>query len=430
MWPFNRKEARQWQPEPFVPPFPGMGGPGTATITSALQVSAVWACVRLVADTVSMMELHAYTMRQGVRVPIPDPPLLLNPSADATTPEWIYMIVASLMLRGNAFGRVVRRDSQQYPMQIELANPDRVWVKQTPGSASLTYTINGVEVPDSNDVMHIRNYRMPGSSMGLSPVQYAASVINREASIQRFALGYFDDAPNPKSSLTSDQPIDDTQARILKERIKARVDGRDILVLGGGAKFQALSVSPNESQFLETQKLGVAEIARIYGVPPEMIAAEAGNSMTYANIQSKGIDFLTYSIQPWLSKLESAISQLLPGGKHVRFDPSVLLRTDLLTQLTATAIGIASKQMVPDEARAMRDQPPLTDEQKALLSIVPMDVGPTGKPKLLPPSPGTPPAEPPFSAPPQPATNSAALEGLITAALSRDMSVTTRGASQ
>jgi HK97 family phage portal protein len=140
-------------------------------------------------------------------------------------------------------------------------------------------------------------------------------------------------------------------------------------------------VSPEESQFLATQKLGVAEIARIYGVPPEMIAAEAGNAMTYANVEQRGIDFLTYSIQPWLTRIESAISALLPGGKHVRFDPSVLLRTDLETQMKATAIGIASKQLMPDEARAMRDQPPLTTEQKAFLELVPLTVSPTGLPK-------------------------------------------------
>jgi len=348
-----------------------------------------------------MMDLNAFTMKNGVRVPMPNPPLLVSPSSDATLPEWIYMIVASLMLRGNAYGRVVRRDSQQYPMQIELASPDQVQVRKSPGSAALTYTINGVVVPDSNDVMHIRAYRMPGSSMGLSPIQYAASVINRELAIQIFAGGYFSDAPHPQAILTSEQSINDEQARTIKERLMAKVAGREPLVLGAGLKYTTLSVSPEESQFLATQKLGTAEVARIFGVPPEMIAAEAGNSMTYANIQSKGIDFLTYSIQPWLSKLESAISQLMPGGKHVRFDPTVLLRTDLMTQLTATAIGIASKQMTPDEARAMADLPPLTDAQKNLLALVPMDVGPTGKPKLLPPSPGAPAPQPPFSAPPK-----------------------------
>jgi len=64
-------------------------------------------------------------------------------------------------------------------------------------------------------------------------------------------------------------------------------------------------------------------------VPPEMIAAEAGNSMTYANIESKGIDFLTYSIQPWLTRIEASIAPLMPGKRHARFDPSVLTRTDL-----------------------------------------------------------------------------------------------------
>lgn len=367
-----------------MPPFPGVGFGGAVTMDNALRVSAVWACVRLVADTVSMMPLHAFTMKAGVRVPIPDPPLLVNPSADATTPEWVYMIVASLMLRGNAYGRIVRRDAQQYPVQIELASPDQVRVRKPDGAAQLVYTINGVEVPDPNDVMHVRAYRMPGSSMGLSPIQYAATVINREQAIQQFSLGYFNDAPHPQAVITSESPINDEQARTIKERILSRIIGREPLVLGAGATYQTLSVSPEESQFLATQKLGVAEIARIFGVPPEMIAAEAGNSMTYANIQSKGIDFLTYSIQPWLSKIEAAISQLMPGGKHVRFDPSVLLRTDLMTQLTATAIGIASKQMTPDEARAMADMPPLTDQQKALLALVPMDVGPTGKPKLIP----------------------------------------------
>lgn len=390
-----KREVRQWAPEPFVPPFPGVNpfGNGAPSIDSALQVSAVWACVRLIADTVSMMELHAFTMKQGVRVPIPDPPLLVNPSADATTPEWVYMIVASLCLDGNAYGRVVRRDSLMYPMQIELLNPALVKVRADPKTGLPVYSLKAVEIPTA-DIMHIRAYRLPGSSMGLSPIRYAALGINRDQAIQQFSLGYFNDAPHPQAVITTDQPIDDTQARTIKDRILARVIGREPLILGAGAKYETLSVSPEESQFLETQKLGVAEIARIFGVPPEMIAAEAGNSMTYANIQSKGIDFLTYSIQPWLSKIESALSTLMPGGKHVRFDTSVLLRTDLQTQMTATAIGIASKQMTPDEARMMRDQAPLTDDQKALLALVPMDVGPTGKPKLLPTPPAAPPTDP------------------------------------
>jgi HK97 family phage portal protein len=225
---------------------------------------------------------------------------------------------------------------------------------------------------------------MAGSPWGLSPVKYAALAINREAAIQQFAYGYFNDAPHPTSVLTSDQPVNQEQARTLKERLMATVIGREPLILGAGLQFKPLSVSPEESQFLATQRLGVAEICRIYGVPPEMVAAEAGNSMTYANVEQRGIDFLTYSIQPWLSRLETAISSLLPGGKHVRFDPNVLLRTDFHTRVNATAIAIASHQLLPDEARAMNDLPPFTDEEKALADLVPMTVSPSGRPLSLP----------------------------------------------
>jgi HK97 family phage portal protein len=143
-------------------------------------------------------------------------------------------------------------------------------------------------------------------------------------------------------------------------------------------------VSPEESQFLATQKQGLNDIARIFGVPPQKIASEVGGSMTYQTVEMAGIDFLTYSIQWWLSLLEAALYPLQPGQKHFRFDSSVLLRTDYETTMKATTIGIASKQMTPDEARAKRDEPPLTDEQKAILALVPMEASATGLPKLLP----------------------------------------------
>jgi HK97 family phage portal protein len=409
-----KRERRQWAPEPWVPPFPGvtMGGV-TPSAASALQSSAVWACVRLVASTVSMMPLHAFTIgKDGVRSPIPDPPFLLNPAASASMTDWVYMLVSSLMLRGNAYGRVVRRDAELYPMQIELLSPDDMRVTIDPDSNALVYTNKGVEVP-REDVFHVRAFRLPGLAVGLSPIQYAAVAINRDAAIQAFSLGYFQDAPHPPSVLTSDQSVNEEQARTILERFLSKKDKREPLILGAGLKYVPLSVSPEESQFLQTQKLGVAEIARIFGVPPEMIAAEAGNSMTYANVEQRGIDFLTYSIQWWLTILESAVSPLLPGRKHVRFDPSVLMRTDYHTRTTATSMAIASHQLLPDEARAMNDLPPFTAEQKKEADLVPMTVSPSGRPLALPGSapagisavePSTTPAKPALTITPRSAT--------------------------
>jgi HK97 family phage portal protein len=298
--------------------------------------------------------------------------------------DWVYMVMVSLLLRGNAYGRMLSRDAHGYPTQVELINPDCVRVERDRDSGAVQYKVNGVSVP-AQDIFHARAYRMPGLDVGLAPITNAALTINRDRAIQQFALGYFQDAPHPAQVLTSDQPINSEQARTIKERLIAAVTGREPLVLGAGLKLATLSVSPEESQFLATQKYGAAEICRFFGVPPQKIAAaDVGSSMTYSNVESAGIDLLVYTIQWWLTNLENSLFPLMPGQKHVRFDPSVLLRTDFETQMKASAIGIASKQLTPDEARAMRDQPPLTDEQKALLALVPLDVGPTGSPKPLP----------------------------------------------
>jgi phage portal protein BeeE len=303
-----------------------------------------------------MMPVHAFTLDGPTRKPIPDPPLLVNPSADAGMCDWLYMLVVSLMLRGNAYGRIVRRDSMGYAMQIEWAHPDNVSV-HSDNSGNLVYTVNGKEMP-KEDIAHVRAYRMPGSALGLSI---------------------------------------------------ASIQGREPSVLTGGMKYEQIQVSPNESQFLETQKYNVAQISRIFGVPPEMIAAEAGNSMTYANVEQRSLDFLTYSVQPWLTRLEGFLATQLPGKKHVRFDTSVLLRTDLETRLKATAIGIASHQLLPDEARAMGDLPPFTDAEKAEADLIPMTVTPSGLPKALPTSApaGEPSSAAPIGATPTPAARAA-----------------------
>lgn len=380
-----RREHRQFEPEPPVSPFPGTdryGRGGAPGVDRAMQVSAVWACVRLLADSVSMMPLHGYTMRGNIRVPTDDPPLIVRPSADATTAEWVYMTMVSLLLRGNCYGRIVRRDSSGFPMQVELVDPDQVGYRSDPDSGAPIYTFGGKSVNDA-DVMHLRAFRAPGRRLGMSPIQYAATQINTDAAVSKFGLDYFEQGAHPSSILSTPAVLTQTQSQTIKDKFKAAVRDREPAVLTGDLKYEQIQVKPNESQFLETKKYGVAEIARIFGVPPEMIAAEAGNSMTYANVEQRALDFLTYSVQPWLTRLESAYAQMLPGRRHVRFDTSVLTRTDFLTTMQATAIGIASKQTTPDEGRALRDEAPLTAEQKDELDLVPLEITAQGKPRVV-----------------------------------------------
>lgn len=398
-----KREARQAFPEPLISPFSGgsmYGGAlgGAPTVDSALQVSAVWACVRLLADAISGMELKPYTLNGDVRVPIGQKPAILRqPSADGTAPDWVYQLVVSLMLRGNSFGHIVARDAMGYPTQIEWWHPDKV-DPQINDRGLLEFVVNG-KTYARDEVFHVRAYPMPGMRLGLSPISYAASQISTERYIQDFAQGFFRDGAHPSAILESDDDMNQEQARVAKERFMAAIKGREPGLLSGGLKYIPIQVSPEESQFLATQKYGVASIARIFGVPPEMIAGEAGNSMTYANVEQRSIDFLTYSVQPWLARLEAALATLLPGKQHVKFDTTTLLRTDLKTRIEAGAIGIASRQLLPDEARAWGDLPPLTDAEKKFLGLVPMTVSPTGRPTLLP---GASPAGKDASEQPQP----------------------------
>ncbi len=397
-------ERRQAFPEPIIAPFPGASGNwqsgfgGGPTIDSALQVGAVWACVRLLCDTVSMMPVNAFTMVGTVRKPLATvPALLLKPHVDATMPDWVYMLLTSLLLRGNAYGRIVQRDSTGYPVQIELLDPDKV-ISRVGADGRLIYRVGNDDLA-KDQVLHVRGYRLPGFHLGMSPIKYAARTIQTEHAVQEFAYGFFADGAHPSSILYSDEEFNPEQAREIKTRFMAAVQGREPSVLTGGLKYQQIQVSPEESQFLATKKYTVPEVARLFGVPPEMIAGEAGNSMSYSNREQRSLDYLTYAVQPWLTRIETALSELLPGSKHVRFDTSVLLRTDIETMYKATSIGIASHQLLVDEARAMFDRAPMTAAEKVESDLVPMTVSPTGRPLSLP---GTAPAGEGEAPPPEP----------------------------
>lgn len=390
---FRRAESRSWTPEPAVPPFPGttVGGTAQASMETTLRSAAAWACVQLIADTISMMPLHVCTRDQvGIYEPLRagDPTWLASPDGVNTLPDWVYMMVVALLLRGNSPGEIVGRDGLMRANNIVWHNPDQVQFVPDPKTGRVGFKERGGREIKPQNAFVPMGYRFPGAPIGLSAIRFQAMGISTDAAVTRFALGYFEEALAPSAVLTSDQAIGQDDARTIKERIREHTGSREPLVLGGGLKLTPIAISPNESQFLETQKWSTATIARIFRVPPEMIGAEAGNSMTYSNVEQRAIDFLTYTIQPWLTRIESAMSALLPRGQFFRFDTSVLLRSDLETTLRATAIGIASKQMTPDEARAMRDQAPLSEAQKTLLDLIPLTVAPTGRPSAL--SPGKP----------------------------------------
>lgn len=382
-------EWRQWAPEPPVPPFPGanvFGQPSLAAAPDlALQVPTVWACVKLLADTVSSMQLETFRKTDSVPRRITDPQIVLTPDAGETQSEWLHMLMVSLLLRGNAYCLIVSRDGMGRPTQLMILNPDMVRVTVDKETGRVTYKLGAAQIDRSRDIWHVRGLTLPGGKVGLSPIGYAAATVGVDLAARKFAGDFYNGGGLPKGKLKSDQAINQQQAVTLKERLAAATLNREPVALGDGVDYELLPIKAEESQFIATQQFNIAQIARFFSVPAEMVGGSAGNSLTYSTVELNSLNFLTYGVQFWLKRIEDSFFGLLPEPQYVRFNASMLLRTDAKTQAQIDAISVAAKIRAPSEIRTARDLPPLTDGEKEELSLVPLTVTPsTGAPKALP----------------------------------------------
>jgi HK97 family phage portal protein len=205
---------------------------------------------------------------------------------------------------------------------------------------------------------------LPGRVLGLSPIGAFSMTIEAGIYAQRFGRDFLADDGIPKAVLETDQTVDEPKAKIIKERFMLASRGRSPVVLGAGTKYKPITVTPEESQILQSIKANATIIASIYGVRPERIGGESGNSMTYANVENQAIADL-HDLQPYLTKLEGPFSSLLPRPQYVRFNLDSLLRADTKTRYETHAIALDKKFKTVDEVRKLEDMPPLTDEQKA-----------------------------------------------------------------
>jgi HK97 family phage portal protein len=246
------------------------------------------------------------------------------------------------------------------PAQVDLVHPDRVAVV-TNGDGTQTIRIGG-EPYDRAVLFHVKAYPFPGSMLGLSPIAYAREAIGLGLGAERYGAKFFGDSAIPSGVLTSDHRLSQEQAREIKERWKFKHQGRrEIAVLGDGAKFQPISIAPEEAQFVETQKFNVATICRFYGVPPEMVGGETAGHMAYSSPEMRSTDLLTFVLRPWLYRVERAVSRLLPRTQAAKFNAGGFVRATLLDRYQAHKVGIEAGFLTVNEARELEDRPPLPE---------------------------------------------------------------------
>ena len=132
-------------------------------------------------------------------------------------------------------------------------------------------------------------------------------------------------------------------------------------MLGDGARFQAITIAPDEAQFIETQRFNVSTICRFYGIPPEMMGGETAGHEAYTSPEMRGVDFLTFTLRPWLLRVERAISGLLPRTQAAKFNAGGFVRATLRDRYEAHKVGIEAGFLTVNEARELEDRPPLPE---------------------------------------------------------------------
>ena len=350
----------------------GGGGNVPVTIGSAQRVSAVWACQRILSEAIATLPLDTFIRSEGVRREYPKPAYLaFDAPGQLTKTEYLSMVMLSLLTDGNAYVAVIRGRLGS-PVSLVPLDPGKVTVESARGQVS--YVVDGQRF-SGQSVMHIKGMTMPGRLTGMSPIAYAREVIDLARQGQTFGLEYFRNAAvppavieMPHNSTGPDQgDADSTRARRIAETWHQTHGGTSnagkVGVLIGGAKLSTVSTSPDDSQWLESRQFGVQEVARIYGVPPHLIADSSNSTSWGSGLAEQNLAFGQFSLRPWIERIEEPHNRLLhaDGLSDVvmKLNLDALLRASLSDRYESYERGISTGFLTVDEARSLEDLPPM-----------------------------------------------------------------------
>lgn len=350
----------------------------TPTRYSAMAVTAIYACVNLIASAVMAMPVNIYRVdiTDGERDRSFNDPLLwvLNEEMSPRWPSsagWEFL-VSSLLFEGDAFA-VIQRDRLGRPIGLVPIHPWRVTVGVLPDGSRLVYGVNpefiaGQEfgtfkVYDQDDIIHIPGFGFDGLR-GLSPLQHSLRQAGAVAiATQDYAARFFANSARPDYALVTDQNlgqefVDQLRAQI-DERHRSPENAHRPMVLQGGLKIQTWSISASDMQLLQTRQFSVEEIGRAYGVPPFMIGHTDKTTSWGSGVESMGKGFVRYTLRQHLHKFEVELNRKLfrTASRVAEFDTSDLERADTMTLMNAlrVAVGRAGEPgiMRVNEARAV-----------------------------------------------------------------------------
>tara|TARA_Y100000114_G_scaffold71941_1_gene65891 strand:- start:284 stop:1357 length:1074 start_codon:yes stop_codon:yes gene_type:complete len=323
-------------------------GPMSVTRDTLLSNVVANRCVALISDQIGSLPLTAE--RNGE--PVETPALLTTPELERTRAEFVSALVASLLINGNAYLLAATRNSLGFVQNVMLLDPEAIQVSTVDGRPQYR-TARGLLNPE--DVLHVRNFTLPGHAVGYGPLDYNRQAIAQSLAADQYAAQAFTTGALPDGVLHSENEITSEQAQDLKAAWIAGNGGRQRgpAVLSGGVKYQPLEFSSVDMELLDSRRYNAEQTCSLFGVPPHLVGVPSQDSKTYSNVQQDSQFFVRFTLRPLAIKIEQAMSTLLPRGQQALFDFDSVLRADTRTRYEAHEIAIRAGFMTVDEVRAM-----------------------------------------------------------------------------
>ena len=357
------------------------------TERSAMQMTAVYSCVRILSEAVAGLPLHLYRYNDsGSKEKAVDHPLyrLLHDEPNPEMSSFVFRetLMTHLLLWGNAYAQIIRNGKGEiislYPLM-----PNKMTVERDE-SGHLYYSYqrsndeaigeSGRVILKPSDVLHIPGLGFDGL-VGYSPIAMAKNAIGLAIATEEYGAKFFANGAAPSGVLEHPGTLIDPSK--IREAWQSQFGGSQnsgkVAVLEEGMKYTPISISPEQAQFLETRKFQINEIARIFRVPPHMVGDLEKSS--FSNIEQQSLEFVKYTLDPWVVRWEQSImrSLLSPTEKSeyfVKFNLEGLLRGDYQSRMNGYAIGRQNGWMSANDIRELENLDLISDEDGGNLYLV------------------------------------------------------------
>jgi HK97 family phage portal protein len=364
----------------------GMSSSGkVVSADKAIHLSAVWACVRLLSESVSTLPLKIYARQaDGSRKPATDHPvyqvLCRRPNLEMTPSRFMLMLVASICLRGNAFIEKKMIGSKLVSL-VPLLPQNMVVKRLENGRLEYTYTESGQKrvIPEKN-LMHIRGFGLDGVC-GMMPMREGRDVIGAAMAVEESAAKIFENGLQSSGFLSAEQALDAEQRERLRGYMQAFTGSKNagkIMVLEGGLKYQNVTMNPEAAQMLESRAFSIEEICRWFRVPAFMVGHADKQSSWASSVEGMNLQFLTNTLRPLLVNIEQEISRCLLDGDDdlfAEFSVEGLLRADSAGRSAYYTTALQNGWMSRNDVRRLENMPPIEggDLYTVQLNLTPLE---------------------------------------------------------